>query len=65
MTDAQLYFAIKNLPPDLKTEVAEFIESLRLKNRPQLEKRRLGCAEGLIELAPDFDKPLEDFKNYI
>jgi antitoxin (DNA-binding transcriptional repressor) of toxin-antitoxin stability system len=27
-------------------------------------KRQLGTAKGLIKIAPDFDEPLEDFKDY-
>ena len=26
---------------------------------------RFGCLAGKIQLAPDFDKPLEDFKEYM
>ncbi|MBK8509360.1 MAG: DUF2281 domain-containing protein [Candidatus Competibacteraceae bacterium] len=28
-------------------------------------KRRFGSAKGLIAMAPDFDAPLEDFKEYL
>ncbi len=28
-------------------------------------KRRFGSAKGLISMAPDFDEPLEDFKEYM
>lgn len=61
MTDAQLYSAIMALPPDLKGEAMEFIEFLRSKTKPQLNSRQLGCAKGLIELALDFDEPLDSF----
>ena len=27
-------------------------------------KRAIGSAKGLIEMSPDFDAPLEDFKEY-
>lgn len=27
-------------------------------------KRQFGSAKGLISMAPDFDEPLEDFKEY-
>jgi antitoxin (DNA-binding transcriptional repressor) of toxin-antitoxin stability system len=29
------------------------------------KKRIFGSAKGLIKMAPDFDKPLEDFKDYM
>ena len=28
-------------------------------------KRQFGSARGLISMAPDFDEPLEDFKEYM
>ena len=28
-------------------------------------KRQLGLAKGRIEMAPDFDEPLEEFKEYM
>lgn len=28
-------------------------------------KRHLGLAKGLIEISPDFDKSLKDFKDYL
>ncbi|MBV9867915.1 MAG: DUF2281 domain-containing protein [Abitibacteriaceae bacterium] len=28
-------------------------------------KRQFGSAKGLIAMAPDFDAPLEDFKDYM
>lgn len=31
-------------------------------NRP---KRKLGSAKGKIKIAPDFDEPLDDFKDYM
>lgn len=29
------------------------------------KKRTFGSAKGLIKMAPDFDEPLEDFKEYM
>ena len=68
MTDFQLYNQITNLPPDLKKEVADFVEFLKLKKSKEPEKikeRKFGCAQGLFTMSPDFDEPLEDFKEYI
>lgn len=65
MTDAQLYAKISPLPPDLKKEVSDFVEFLKWKAKPKLQERQFGCAKGLIEIRPDFDEPLEDFKEYM
>jgi prevent-host-death family protein len=32
---------------------------------PDSKRRRRGSAKGQIWMAPDFDKPLEDFKEYM
>jgi hypothetical protein len=65
MTNAQLHAAILSLPPDLKRQVENFIEFLLSKPGGQFRKRQLGCAKGLIEIAPDFDDPLSDFKEFM
>ena len=31
----------------------------------QKPKRKFGSAKGLISMSPDFDEPLEDFKDYM
>jgi len=45
----------KNNTPVVKLE--------NIKAKPQ--KRRLGSAKGKISIASDFDKPLDDFKEYM
>ena len=67
MTDLQLYTQISSLPADLKKEVSDFVEFLKQKAKPKtrLNKRQLGAAKGLIVISPDFDEPLEDFKEYM
>lgn len=67
MTDLQLYTQITSLPADLKKEVSDFVEFLKQKTKPKthLKKRQLGAAKGLIIMSPDFDEPLEDFKEYM
>jgi hypothetical protein len=67
MTDLQLYTQISSLPADLKKEVSDFVEFLKhkTKSKPRLKKRQLGAAKGLIVMSPDFDEPLEDFKDYM
>lgn len=67
MTDLQLYTQISSLPVELKKEVSDFVEFLKQKAKPRtgLKNRQLGAARGLIVMAPDFDEPLEDFKEYM
>ncbi len=67
MTDAQLYSQIATLPDALKAEVSDFISFLqqKAKNNKKVKERKFGCAKGLIEIAPDFDEPLDDFKEYL
>ncbi len=67
MTDFQLYAEISSLPADLKKEVSDFVEFLKQKAKPKtkLKERQLGAAKGLIIMSPDFDEPLEDFKEYM
>ena len=67
MTDLQLYNEIISLPADLKKEVFDFVEFLKEKAKPKtkLKSRQFGAAKGLIKMAPDFDEPLEDFKDYM
>ena len=69
MTNIQLYTQISSLPDNLKKEVADFVKSLMNKsNKKQHQnpkERKLGLAKGLIKIAPDFDEPLEDFKEYM
>ena len=59
---------IQQLPEQLKQEVLHYIEFLQAKYNAQNQKpqnRKAGSAEGKFKLAPDFDAPLEDFKEYM
>ncbi len=55
------------LPKDLKQEVSDFIDFLIQKKITKKKKitPQFGSAEGKIKLAVDFDKPLDDFKEYM
>ena len=51
-----------SLPPEFRNgpvKVDARIESVSLK------KPRFGCLAGKIWMAPDFDAPLDDFKDYM
>ncbi len=67
MTTTDLQFEIDSLPANLKQEVADFVgflKSKRSSNR-RLKAREFGFAKGKIQLAKDFDEPLEIFKDYV
>lgn len=65
--DLQLYMDILSLPPDLKKEVADYVAFLKQKAKAKKEPktRQFGCAKGFFKMSPDFDEPLEDFKDYM
>jgi len=62
--------SVKILEPKAK-RLLEDMESLKLielerKNTGDKPKRRFGSMKGLVvEIAEDFDEPLEDFKDYM
>ena len=67
MSDAMLYAEIGSLPDNLKSEVADFVGYIKQKHQPKkkIKERQFGYAKGSFEMAPDFDEPLEDFKDYM
>jgi len=67
MSDLQLYTEILSLPDNLKEEVSHFVEFLKEKSKKanNLKERQYGCAKGFFTVAPDFDEPLDDFKEYM
>lgn len=66
MTNTSLKLEINSLPKELRTEVANFVEFLKTKSKPKskLKVREFGFAKGKIILSPDFDEPLDEFKDY-
>lgn len=67
MEDIILFEKLSKLPENLKQEVADFIEFLLQKNKDNLPERKpvFGSANGAFTLSPDFNKPLDDFKDYM
>jgi hypothetical protein len=69
MTNTTLKFEINSLPKELRAEVANFVEFLKSKrnknSQPKLKAREFGYAKGKIILSPDFDEPLDEFKEYL
>ncbi len=71
MNNVSFYTQVEMLPDELKKEVEDFIEFLlekqkKIKPEIHLKKERTpGLAKGLVEMSPDFDEPLDDFKEYM
>jgi hypothetical protein len=68
--NTELLATIDSLPIAMQEEVKDFVDFLKekLKKSPELtfvSTRKTGVFKGKIELEPDFDEPLEDFKEYI
>ena len=68
MNNVSLYTQIDSLPEKLKDEVRDFVEFLIKKSGKDNKKkktREFGVLKGKIHMSPDFDEPLEDFKEYM
>jgi len=67
MTNLTLYNQIATLPDELKKEVLDFVEFLKQKTKvpKRIKERKFGYAKGFFTIAPDFDEPLDDFKEYM
>ncbi|MBP6825983.1 MAG: DUF2281 domain-containing protein [Saprospiraceae bacterium] len=73
MGDLTLYSKIESLPEHLKQQVADFVDFLLAKKKADEGaiktalpfKPGFGGAKGFIVLSPDWDEPLEDFKDYM
>ncbi|MEQ1747439.1 MAG: DUF2281 domain-containing protein [Saprospiraceae bacterium] len=76
MSTLTLYSKFETLPEHLQQQVIDYIEFLlsreAKKPKPQKPakapakpKAGFGGAKGMIKLSPDWDEPLEDFKDYV
>lgn len=69
MTEQLIFSQLYQLPEHLKWEVLHYIEFLVKRQAEQVVKkskpRTFGSAKGKYQLAPDFDAPLDDFKDYM
>ena len=52
------------LPPELRRSAVKVTATLEAASAPA-GRPRFGCLAGKIQLAPDFDEPLDDFKEYM
>ena len=70
MTELSLIEKINSLPPEYVREVEDFVDFIREKKLPQngvneSKLRQFGLLKGKMWMSPDFDEPLEDFKDYM
>lgn len=66
MDNITLYSRLATLPDDLKAEVSDFVDFLATKRRKSQGKKKpkFGSGKGMFVIKPDFDEPLDDFKEY-
>jgi hypothetical protein len=68
-TDTLIYSKLSMLSSEpLKQELLFYIDYLLSKQFTGPEKKRVrkfGCGKGMFIMAPDFDEPLDDFKEYM
>ncbi len=61
-----IYNKIEALPINMRKEVSHYIDFLIEKSKKEkLNKPQFGSLKGKIKLSPDFDEPLDDFKDYM
>ena len=67
MDNITLYSKLALLPDELKAEVSDFVDFLATKRRKSSKKKkpRFGSGKGMFVMKPDFDEPLDDFKEYM
>jgi len=69
MSDLSLYIRMFNLSNQLKTEVSDYLDFLISKNTHKKNSGKkhptAGCMKGTFKMSPDFDEPLDDFKEYM
>ena len=72
MLEKQIISQFCLLPESMKREVSNYIAFLITKSSDKLQQfnkekgnRVFGSAKGKYKLSPDFDAPLDDFKEYM
>ncbi len=69
MTEQAIFRQLQLMPPSLQKEVLDFIGYLLMKHnfeqKPDKKRPKFGSAKGRYHMAPDFDAPLEIFKEYM
>ena len=69
MSDLNLYIKLSMLPESLKKEISNYMDYLmlqKMKNKNSQNKSpKAGFLKGTFKMSPDFDEPLEDFREYM
>lgn len=66
MSLLDLIAIIEKLPPDKLAEVEDFVEFLLKKEPPAARKTpKFGSGKGMVIMNPNFDDPIDDFKEYM
>lgn len=67
MDNITLYTKLNSLPLNLKKEVLDFIDFILSKNKNKNKNKipMFGSGKGMFVVKPDFDDPIEDFKEYM
>ena len=67
MENALAYGKLSKLPAELQTEVMDFIDFLLSREEKKNPPRKpvFGSGKGMFKMHPDFDEPLEEFKDYM
>ena len=70
MDDLLLYNKLTTLSESMKSEVSDFIDFLVSKAQKDNANAnnpipKFGSGKGMFKMKPDFDEPLEDFKEYM
>ena len=66
-TAEKIFKKAQTLPEQAQDALLRLAEMLAANRNPSALKSapKAGSAKGLIEIGPDFDEPLEDFKPYM
>lgn len=64
MKDQIILEKVKKLQPAQQEEVLDFIEFLAQKHEPR-PTPKFGSGKGTFKMMPDFDEPMDDFKEYM
>lgn len=62
----QIFEKAQFLPEPVQVTILDLVDKLAKQNAiSKTPAPKAGSAKGLIQIAPDFDVPLEDFKSYM
>ncbi len=67
MESTSLYIKISTLPQPIHNEIVDYMDFLIHKHKHLKESihPKAGCMKGFFKMSPDFNEPLEDFKEYM